>query len=68
MRVDEQGRVTKVTILKSTGHTELDSLAVTTLSRWRGQPGPKWDLDVPVTFTTNMSIHPKNPENAKDYR
>jgi TonB family protein len=68
MRVDEQGRVTEVTVLKSTGHKELDSLATTALSRWRGRPGPDWDLDMPITFTMNMSIHPKNPEDAKDYR
>jgi protein TonB len=67
-RVDEQGRVTQITILKSTGHKELDSLAVQTLSRWHGRPGPKWDLNIPITFTMDMSIHPKNPEDAKTYR
>ena len=61
MRVDEQGRVTAVTVLKSTGHKELDSLAVKALSRWRGRPGPKWDLDIPITFTMEMTYHSRNP-------
>jgi TonB family protein len=68
MRVDEQGRVVAVTVLKSTGHKELDSLATKALSRWRGRPGPKWDLDMPITFTMDRSYRPKKPEDTKAFR
>jgi TonB family protein len=68
MQIDEQGRVTGVSVLESTGHKELDSLAVKALSRWRGQPGPKWALDMPITFTLDMSHHPRDPADVKHYR
>jgi TonB family protein len=68
MHVDQQGRVTGVTIVESTGHKELDVLAMKAFVEWRGKPGPKWDLDMPITFTTNTKYRPKNPEDAKHYR
>jgi TonB family protein len=68
MHVDEQGRIRAITILKSTGHRELDALAMNALIQWHGLPGPKWELDMPITFTMNMSIQPKNPADAKTYR
>jgi len=68
MRIDEQGHVTNVSVLKSTGHQELDSLAIKALSRWRGRPGPKWELDMPITFTMDMSRHGRSPADEKTYR
>jgi TonB family protein len=66
MHVDEQGRVTAVSILRSTGHQELDVLARRALVQWRGKPGPKWELDMPITFT--LDIHQGSPEDMKHYR
>ena len=68
MHVNEQGRVTAIIILKSTGHKELDALAMKALVEWRGKRGPKWELDMPITFTTNMKYRSKNPEDTKHYR
>lgn len=68
MCVDQQGHVTAVTVLKSTGHGELDSLAVQALAHWRGRPGPKWDLDIPIAFSMDMSRHTRNPTDEKTYR
>ena len=51
MYINEDGRVTAIKILKSTRHPELDSEAVNTFIRWRAKPGPKWDWDIPITFT-----------------
>jgi TonB family protein len=68
MQVDEQGRVAAVTVLKSTGHKELDSLATKALFDWRGRPGQKWSLDMPINFTMDMNVHPRNPANEKTYR
>jgi TonB family protein len=68
MHVDERGRVTAITILKSTGHKELDVLAMKALVEWRGKPGPKWELDMPITFTLDTSYHPGSPEDTKRYR
>ena len=68
LHVTEQGRVTGVTILKSTGHKELDSVAVSALLRWRGRPGPKWELDIPITFSMDMNHRPRNPASVKTFR
>ena len=40
MHVNKQGSVDAITILKSTGHKELDVLAMKALIDWRGKPGP----------------------------
>lgn len=68
MHVDQQGRVTAITILKSTGHRELDALVMKALIQWRGSPGRKWELDMPITFTMDMRVHPRNPADARTYR
>jgi TonB family protein len=65
MYVDEQGRVTAITILKSTGHKELDIVAMKALVEWRGKPGPKWELDMPISF--QMGGGRSHNENEKDY-
>jgi TonB family protein len=68
MHVDEHGRVSSISILKSTGHKDLDVLAMKALVQWQGRPGPKWELDMPITFTMDMRVHPRNPADARTYR
>ena len=48
--VNEQGKVTSVATLQSTGHPELDREAVKAYMRWRARPGSKREVDVPTTF------------------
>jgi len=47
---DERGEVSGIRILKSTGHTELDVETLKALGRWRARSGPKWEMDIPVSF------------------
>jgi TonB family protein len=68
LHVTEQGRVTSVTVLKSAGHRELDILSRNALLLWRGKAGRKWELDIPITFSMDMSHHPKDSANVKIYR
>jgi TonB family protein len=68
LHVNEQGRVTAVSVLKSTGHWELDILARNALLLWRGKSGPKWELDIPITFTMDKSNVSRNPATTKTYR
>jgi TonB family protein len=49
--VDKPGRVTAVTILKSTGHQVLDSEGIRTFRMWRARPGERREVDVPLNFT-----------------
>jgi TonB family protein len=53
--VDEQGRVTNVSALQSTGHRELDAEALKAFMRWRAKPGSKREVDMPVTFTLRQA-------------
>jgi protein TonB len=48
--VDEHGQVTKIGILESTGHRELDLHVMKTLIGWRAVPGPKREIDTPISF------------------
>jgi TonB family protein len=50
LSVDEKGKVTDVTVRQSTGHRELDSQAIYGLRQWRARPGPRRQIDVPMTF------------------
>lgn len=45
------GKVTKVTVLKSTGVVMLDNSAQWALRRWQMKPGRWRELDVPMAFT-----------------
>jgi TonB family protein len=67
LHVNERGRVTAVTVLKSAGHKELDILARNALLLWRGKAGPKWELDIPITFTMDKSKFSRNPATSKTY-
>ena len=48
---DERGKVTDVTILKSTGDKALDSESIRALLQWRARAGTRREVDVPFHFT-----------------
>jgi TonB family protein len=48
--VDERGKVTAVTILKSTGNRVLDSEGIRTFKSWRARPGERREVDIPLNF------------------
>ena len=50
MYIDENGVVTKVGVMKSTGHKILDVSAAAGLSRWGAKPGRRREVDMPVQF------------------
>lgn len=52
------GKVTKVTILKSTGEVTLDNSALWAFRRWQMKPGRWRELDVPMVF----SMSPPGPQ------
>jgi protein TonB len=45
------GKVTKATVLKSTGVVMLDNKALWALRRWQMKPGRWREIEVPMTFT-----------------
>ncbi|MDQ2868786.1 MAG: TonB family protein [Verrucomicrobiota bacterium] len=47
---DSTGRVTSVSVIRSSGWSSLDSSALGTLRSWRGQPGSPAVVTVPITF------------------
>lgn len=51
MYIDQNGVVTRIGVMKSTGHEVLDLAASAGLVRWRAKPGRRRELDMPVTFT-----------------
>lgn len=48
--VDEGGKVQSVKILQSTREPALDASAVDALKQWKARPGPRREVDVPITF------------------
>jgi TonB family protein len=54
MYIDENGVVTKVGVMKSTGHEILDVRAAAGLSRWGAKPGRRREVDVPVQFAASI--------------
>lgn len=51
LRFDDNGNVTEVGLIESTGSPILDQVAMRTLRQWRCQPGAYESVYVPVTFT-----------------
>ena len=49
---DEQGNVTDIRIVASTGNPYFDQAAVKTLQQWKSAPSQGWQATVPVTFKT----------------
>jgi len=58
LSVDEKGKVTDVTVRKSTGHRELDAQAIYGLRQWRAKPGARRQIDVPLTFSLSEKRGP----------
>jgi TonB family protein len=48
------GKVTKATVLKSTGVVMLDNKALWALRRWQFKPGRWRELEVPITFSMSL--------------
>ena len=48
------GKVTKATVLKSTGVVMLDNKALWALRRWELKPGRWRELEVPITFSMSL--------------
>jgi TonB family protein len=55
MYIDQSGVVTRIGVMKSTGHEMLDLAASAGLACWRAKPGRRRELDMPVKFT--LSSH-----------
>jgi TonB family protein len=58
------GRVDAVKIVESTGHTELDNVAVSTFYRWQCRPGQIDHAIIPATFTLD---HPHRAVGVHSY-
>ena len=50
MYVNELGKVAALKVLKSTGNGELDAEGLKAFIRWRAKPGPRREVDMPLTF------------------
>jgi len=50
LHMDVRGKVTSVTVLKSTGHQTLDAEGVKALKGWLARSGERRDVDVPLHF------------------
>ena len=51
MKVDfKTGKVTSVTVVKSTGSDGLDREAIFALRQWRFKPGKAREVEIPITF------------------
>ena len=44
------GKVTRVEVVKSTGHRAMDDVVVIAARRWRAKPGRKMEVDFPMAF------------------
>jgi len=55
------GSVGKITLIKSTGFTTLDSAAIASLRHWRWKPARWKEIYVPVTFRLASSLPPLTP-------
>jgi TonB family protein len=52
MNIDfKTGKVTSVTVVRSTGNDGLDREAIYALRRWRFKPGKAREVEVPITFS-----------------
>lgn len=48
--VEPDGKVTKVTVIKSAGLRELDDAVIHAALGWRAKPGKKREIDFPIAF------------------
>ena len=58
MYINEEGTVTSVGVLASTGHKLLDINASNGLIHWRAKPGHRREVDIPVAFTLHPASYP----------
>ena len=49
------GSVSRVDVLRSTGHRVLDTAVVAAFSKWRFKPGTMSEIRTPVSFTGNYT-------------
>jgi TonB family protein len=56
LQVDERGKVTNVTIVKSTGHQTLDEEAVRAFWMWRATREERRQVDIPVNFVRSGRV------------
>ena len=54
-RVRPDGTVSRVEVLRSTGHRELDDCVIAAFSKWRFRPGTMSEVRTPVNFTGNYT-------------
>ncbi len=57
------GRVTGIKVLKSTGQQVLDDAAMSAFRRWHAKPGPRRELDLPISYI--LSRTPYRPPQQK---
>ena len=48
--VTADGKVTRVEVVKSTGHRAVDEAVLTAARSWRAHPGRKMEVDFPIAF------------------
>ncbi len=65
LSIDEQGKVTKVTAVKSMDFPLCDSEAIKGLMRWKARPGQRREVDVPVVFSMPVNRLFISPAGAK---
>jgi TonB family protein len=53
--VRPDGTVSRVDVLQSTGHNELDAAVVAAFLKWRFRPGSESKIHIPVTFSGNYT-------------
>jgi TonB family protein len=53
--VRRDGSVSRVDVLRSTGHRVLDTAVVSAFSKWRFKPGTVSEVRTPVNFTGNYT-------------
>jgi TonB family protein len=61
MYVDEDGKVTSVKILQTTRFAALDQSAVKALRQWEAVPGPRREVDIPMTFRIKRPANTPSP-------
>ena len=53
LRIDKAGRISAVTIVKSSGSAVLDKAATTAFKKWRFRPGVFQSVRIPVSWSVN---------------
>jgi TonB family protein len=67
LRIDEEGNVRRVAVLKSSGDPQLDSAAVTAAWNWRYSPASKSGKPLPITIEQKVSFATRVAESISFY-